>query len=598
MDVNSRAFLINPYVFYDHRRARGPIFQREPHVWTITGYQAMSSLLANPAAGRGNVGQTPRQHGSTQQLDSIVADNPALGILQEWMLFQNPPQHGHSRGQIADVFTTKMIRQMEASMRDTMRHLLQNAKQNLSPETPLEIVASLAYPFPATVICDMIGIPAADRSQFVSWTAAFSEAVQINFHQADAKNLRKINQEAIAATDYFETLVRDKKQQPSNDLLSRLMVENKNEISEHQLLSNSIFLLFAGQETTTSLLSNAVHALLMNPAQLLKLRQQPELIDNAVEEFLRYDPSIQMVGRLALEEIELEDKIIKKGDHVFAFLGAAGRDPLANQHPHNFDIDRDKVNHLAFTRGTHHCLGAILAKLEIKVFVQELLHAFEHLELAPGALRRRTWLMRGFDRLPVATAPPSLVAKNVSTPMKIKLGEGLYPFGLDDLAQFDYDQYRLINVFGKISVDQQQACIAMWSRAGVKLSAQEAQKRALQVCYLIQQRSSEKIVGVSTLYLDTSLGDDELFYANRMFIEVEHRSSRLMITGTAMLICYAKQALANKAIRGIININENTKLSRPGMQRIFQRLGYRYFTQQNAAEVILFEFDQVEYQNR
>ena len=181
---------------------------------------------------------------------------------------------------------------MEGSMRETMRSLLQKSKQNLSPGRPLEIIANLAYPFPATVICDMIGIPAADRTKFISWTSAFSEAVQIDFSKAEPNSLRRINQAAVAATDYFETLIKAKKKQPSDDLLSRLMVASQHEISEHQLLSNSIFLLFAGQETTTSLLSNAVHALLMNPDQLLKLRQNPELIDNAVEECLRYDPSI------------------------------------------------------------------------------------------------------------------------------------------------------------------------------------------------------------------------------------------------------------------------------------------------------------------
>ena len=179
--------------------------------------------------------------------------------------------------------------------------------------------------------------------------------------------------------------------------------------------------------------------------------------------------------------------------------------------------------------------------------------------------------------------------------MQIKLGQGLYPFTLAELAQFDYDEYRLINVFGKITAEQQRACIEMWSRAGVLSSPREAQQRALQVCYLIQHRDSEKVIGVSTLYLDAALGDDELFYANRMFIDAEHRSSRLMITGTAMMICYAKQMLANNGVRGVININENTKLSRPGMQRIFKRLGYRYLMRRHNAEVILFEFDTVNY---
>lgn len=595
MDIDSREFLINPYVFYQQRREHDPIFQREPHVWTITGYQAMSSFLADPAAGRGNVGQTPHQHGTTKQLDGVVGDNPALEILQEWMLFQNPPQHGHSRSQIADVFTTKMIQQMETTMRQTMRDLLDQAKQNIRGNSPLEVINSLAYPFPANVICDMIGIPAEDRTRFVSWTSAFAEAVQINFLEADPQRLKRINQAAISAASYFETLIEAKSSNPKNDLLSRLILESEHELSQHQLLSNSIFLLFAGQETTTSLISNAVHALLMHPEQLTKLRENPELIKNTVEECLRYDPSIQMVGRLALEDIEVDQKIIKKGDHAFAFLGAAGRDPQANTRPHEFDIEREKIKHLAFTRGTHHCLGAILARLEIKVFLEELLSAFEHLELAQGAVRRSTWLMRGFEQLPLHVKKPKTAYQPPPKARDIKLGEGLYPFNVDDLAQFDYDQYRLINVFGKITAQQQRACIEMWARAGVLSSPREAQRRARQVCYLIQHRDSEKVIGVSTLYLDAALGDDELFYANRMFIEEEHRSSRLMITGTAMMNCYAKKMLSDNGVRGVININENTKLSRPGMQRIFKRLGYRHLLSTNNADVILFDFNTVNY---
>ena len=400
MDVHSPAFLQNPYRFYQQRRAQAPLFKANDYTWTITGYDIMSKILAHPAAGRGNVGQIPQPGGDTTERDTLKEANPALQVMDQWMVFKNPPEHTQSRKLVADVFTLKMVEQLEPLMRSTMKELIEDIKQDNEQRT-FEMVSRIAYPFPITVICEMIGIPREDRWQFQRWTQDFSLVVQSDFQTIPDVHRARVNASATELSAYFDELVPIKKRQNCDDLMTRLIKSADGKLPIMDVLANSVFLLFAGQETTTSLISNAVNAFLRNPQQAQLLMQNPDLIDNAVEECLRYDPSIQMVGRYALDDIQFDDVDIKKGDHMYVFIGAAGYDPAANPDPERFDITRKKIKHLAFARGAHHCLGAGLAKLEMKVVIEELIRAFPQMGFAAVPQRRSTWLMRGFNTLPV-----------------------------------------------------------------------------------------------------------------------------------------------------------------------------------------------------
>jgi cytochrome P450 len=251
------------------------------------------------------------------------------------------------------------------------------------------------------VISDLIGIPPRDRTRFYAWTQSLSAGVQVDFSTLHPQRRAELNQSAKDMEAYFQTQTQNMGERDPSSLMDTFIAGNESRMDTVQLLANCAFLLFAGQETTTSLLSNAMAALLEHPDQLDLLRRRPELIENSVEECLRYDPSIQMVGRHALDDIQLGEHVIAKGAHVFAFIGAAGRDPAVCYEPDRFEVDRDPIKHLAFARGTHHCLGALLARLEIKIMLEELLSSFAVLERAGPAQRRSTWLMRGFESLPV-----------------------------------------------------------------------------------------------------------------------------------------------------------------------------------------------------
>ncbi len=254
------------------------------------------------------------------------------------------------------------------------------------------------------MISDLLGIPSADRHRFRAWTADFARAVEADFLDLPEPVRRSMNQSAEALAAYFRELVETRRRAPCDDLVSKLIAagEADDGLTEQQILANAVFLLFSGHETTTSVIGNGVNALLEHPEQYQALRDDPALIPNAVEECLRFDPPIQMVGRYALEDIVVDEHRIPAGHHVYAFLGAAGRDPAANPTPGTFDVNRAGIKHLAFARGAHHCLGATLARLEARVVLEELVDRLPGLSAAAPGRRRNTWLMRSFESLPVS----------------------------------------------------------------------------------------------------------------------------------------------------------------------------------------------------
>jgi len=172
----------------------------------------------------------------------------------------------------------------------------------------------------------------------------------------------------------------------------------------------------------------------------------------------------------------------------------------------------------------------------------------------------------------------------------IKLNSGLYPFNYSDLSNFNYGDYNIENVFESITEKQRQQCVDMWISNNAIACSVAAYERSNEVCYLITERSSGDLIGVNTLYKSQLSPNQPICFFNRMFIIPKHRKSRLMITTTAMMLCYAKTHLSNRGVSGVINVNENTKLSKVGMHRIFTRLGYQRLGYQNNQEVLYFGF--------
>ncbi len=266
----------------------------------------------------------------------------------------------------------------------------------------MDLLASFAFPLPITVICELLGVPAGDRDDFRTWSATIvANTAAPGVFQAHA----------TAMVRYFRALLAAKRREPADDLLSALIAarDDEDSLSENELVSMAFLLLVAGHETTVNLIASGVLALLLNPAELARLRAEPALIGAAVEELLRYvNPVNHTTFRCAAEPVEIGGVRINRGDPVIVALSGANRDPARFGDPDRLDLGRDSAGHLAFGYGIHYCLGAPLARLEAEIAISGLLARFGSIGLAVPAASLRwrpSTLIHGLESLPVRLAP-------------------------------------------------------------------------------------------------------------------------------------------------------------------------------------------------
>ena len=240
-----------------------------------------------------------------------------------------------------------------------------------------------------------------DREYFKDWTTALARSLDPVIIPEIVQTADKATEDLIA---YFTTLVAERRDSPQADLLSGLIAaeEEGDTLDEDELLATAILLFAAGHETTMNLIGNGMLALFRNPDQMAKLQAEPALIKTAVEEFLRYDGSVQITARVALEDIEIGGKTIRKNQQALLLLGAANRDPAHFSDPDRLDITRQENPHLTFGHGIHHCLGAPLARVEAQIAINSMLHRMPDIHLSTDQLEWRDMLtLRGLQALPV-----------------------------------------------------------------------------------------------------------------------------------------------------------------------------------------------------
>jgi hypothetical protein len=263
-------------------------------------------------------------------------------------------------------------------------------------------VRDLAIPLPMIVIAEVLGVPLSDRGRFKAWSTDVANSLGGPFQAPDV--LDRARQSSNEIADYFREQIAERRQAPRDDLLSALCAaeEQGDLLSEDELIATCILLLVAGNETTTNLIGNGLLALLRHPDQLELLRDDPSLVEGAVEELLRYDGPVQATGRFVLEDVEVNGHPVSSGQQVVTIIGAANRDPEVFTDPERLDITRRDNHHLAFGHGIHYCLGAPLARLEGQVALLALVQRFPHLRLAA---ERPEWrdnlILRGLASLPV-----------------------------------------------------------------------------------------------------------------------------------------------------------------------------------------------------
>ncbi|AIS01312.1 cytochrome P450 family protein [Streptomyces glaucescens] len=378
-------FRADPHPVYAALRARGPVHRvRLPapadyESWLVVGYEEARAALADPRLAKdgSRIGLTP-------------LDEELIG---PYLLVTDPPRHTRLRALVTRAFTPRRVE----LLRPRVQRITDDLLDAMLPLGRADLVESLAYPLPITVICELLGVPEPDRAEFRRLS---TETV--------APTSTDSGQDAITRLGaYLTGLIEDKRRAgPGDDLLSALIettTEDGDRLSPKELRGMAYLLLLAGHETTVNLITNGVHALLTHPAQLAALRADTSLLDGAVEEMLRYEGPVENATfRYAAEPLEIAGTRIEAGEPVLIGLTSGNRDGTRYPGADRFDIRREPRAHLAFGHGIHYCLGAPLARLEARTAIGTLLDRAPGLTLdgPPGA-----WLpgmlIRGMRSLPV-----------------------------------------------------------------------------------------------------------------------------------------------------------------------------------------------------
>jgi cytochrome P450 len=382
-------YFSDPYSVHARLRAERPVAQvimpGGTPAWLITGYAEARAALTDPRLRKLPEGWRPDP-------DSLLAS------LDLHMLNLDPPDHERLRKLVNKAFTARRVEQLRPRIATITAGLL----DDMSTQREVDLLASFAFPLPITVICELLGVPVADRDQFRAWSATIV---------ADTVSPEVFQAHATAMTGYFRTLMATRRREPADDLLSALISarDEGDRLSENELLSMAFLLLVAGHETTVNLIASGVLALLLHPGELARLRADRSLLGSAVEELLRYvNPVNNATFRFTGEPVEIGGVPIGPNEVVLVALSGANRDPSRYADPDRLDLGRDSGGHLAFGHGIHYCLGAPLGRLEAEIAFGALLDRFGSITLAvpPSELRwRPSSLIHGLESLPVRLRP-------------------------------------------------------------------------------------------------------------------------------------------------------------------------------------------------
>lgn len=390
-DSRDPAVLADPYAVYRELRTAGPLCRGGPGQWVATRYAEVAALLKD----RRLSAQYPEEYHRLS-----VGEGPAVSFFTRIILDRDPPEHTRLRRLMHRAFSPGLVR----GMADRIGRMVDEMIEPGLERGTLDAVDELAFPLPVTVVCELIGIPPGDRDLVRPHALDLARgfALLVPEHERAATH---------RAVDwlraYVGELARERRARPGEDLLSRMVLaeDDGQVLSEEEVVDNTVFLFFAGFETTMNLIANGTHALLDDPAQLALLRAEPVLVDSAVEEFLRFDAPIQAAARLVREPIEVAGRVLRPGRLLVLLLGSANRDPDQFADPDRLDVRRTPNPHVSFGGGIHLCLGAALARVEAQVAFRRLLSRCAVLEPAGEAVRRHSTSFRSLAHLPVRVRP-------------------------------------------------------------------------------------------------------------------------------------------------------------------------------------------------
>ena len=381
----------DPYSIYVRLRAAGPLHDGPFGLPLATDHADCTSILAN------------QDWGHDKEPEQLHPTVPA-DVFPPTFLWMEPPDHTRLRGLVTKGFTPRVV----AALRPRIEALVDELLDDALGAGDFDLIQTLAYPLPLTIVCEILGVPSADHAQVQVWSQAMARSFDPDVLMTP-EALEARNAAIPEALGYFAALVTRARQEPGDDVISRLAAveEEGDRLTAEELLGTCVTLLIAGHETTVNLVGNGMLALIRHPDQLALLRERPELVGPAVDELLRYDSPIHMNTRAAKRELTVAGRVFAPGDGAVALIACANRDPAAYDDPDRLDLtrfDRTKPvsRHLSFSLGHHYCLGAPLALLEMEILLDGVLRRVKGMELLTDTPPYKpNMLIRGLAALPV-----------------------------------------------------------------------------------------------------------------------------------------------------------------------------------------------------
>jgi cytochrome P450 len=391
LDPGHRA---HPYPIYRQLRERGPLQLPDSNLVVFSSFADCDEVLRHPSSCSDRLKST-----TTQQ--AVAAGQEARPFGAPGFLFLDPPDHTRLRKLVSKAFSPKVVRALETDITALVDALL----DAVATAGRFEVIADLAYPLPVAVICRLLGVPIEDEPKF-SWASALLAQGLDPFiaFTGQPQGFEERMEAGLWLRGYLRDLLRQRRANPGEDLMSGLIAveEAGDQLTEDEIVATCNLLLVAGHETTVNLIANAVLAMLRHPEHWAALGRDPSRAPAIVEETLRYDPPVQLVGRIAGEDMSIGGVDIPRGETMMLLLAAAHRDPAVTERPDEFDPTRTAIRHLAFGLGPHFCLGAPLARLEANVALSAVTKRFPNARLETEPAYKPNITLRGVADLVVA----------------------------------------------------------------------------------------------------------------------------------------------------------------------------------------------------
>lgn len=394
-DPRDQATINNPIPVLQRLQEHAPVYWCEAlRGWVITRYDDIKGVLRNDNFSADRItpfyeAQPPERQAPIQQL---------IRYLNTWVAFKDPPEHTRLRKLMKTVFTPEAV----AAQRGVVERSVKRLLDKLEDQKEFDFVSDFAFPLPAMVILDLLGLPEEDMDDLKTWSNKMQMFIGSATTSPEKYDLAE--EGAIRMAAYFREVIREREHHPGNDLITHLLAlrEVDDALTEDEVIGTSMLFLFGGHETTTNLIGNGVRALLRHPEQRQRIIDNPGLIDSAIEEILRYDGPTGASVRIVKHSHSLHGVKLTAGERVFVMINAANHDPRAFDNPEVFDVTRSPNLHLTFNFGPHFCMGAPLARLEGQVAIGEVLRRLPGLALAEKSYDYMdTMIMRGVREMGV-----------------------------------------------------------------------------------------------------------------------------------------------------------------------------------------------------